>query len=118
MEKSDVLYYAGWGLSIAAGGVFAVIWSLNLLNFIGAFMFWLLAVGIILLGLGLVKTREAPKDSGMLIGSGVLLVIVSASLCSVVLGIIPFSTAVAVIIIFAGLGIVGYALLSRKERSV
>lgn len=117
MEKSDVLYYIAWGSVIIMLGVFALLASLNVFQPIQAFLFWVLTTGIIALLIGFVKTREAPKGSLHLIGFGLLLVILSASIMVVGGFGLPFSAGLAIIVIFAGLGIVGYALLSRKEKS-
>ena len=73
MDKSDKMFYVAWITLFILLGVWIVIWALDMVDFGEMFLLWLLCAGILLIALGTIRTRQAPKGSNLLIASGMLL---------------------------------------------
>jgi hypothetical protein len=72
MEKSDVMYYVAWISVFMLLGIWIVIWALEAVDLGEMFLLWLLCDGVLMIILGMVRTREAPRGSNVLIASGML----------------------------------------------
>lgn len=112
MEKSDKMFYGAWITLFILLGVWIVIWALDMVDFGEMFLLWLLCAGILMIALGAVKTREAPKGSNLLIASGMLLSIVMLMALAVMSNILGgwIGAGIGMILI----GIVGLFVLFRN----
>jgi hypothetical protein len=116
-EKEDTLFYAGYGLVIIMLGMMAFLYSINFIDAWTAFGFWLLSTSLILVGLGMIRTKSAPHGSRALIGSGLLFTVISIAILGIILEILSPVTAFALLILIAGLGILAMALGGSRSTS-
>jgi peptidoglycan/LPS O-acetylase OafA/YrhL len=117
MEKSDLLLYIGWGVAIVFLGLALALGLSGNVDWVQAFLLWILLVGFLLLGLGMAKTRVAPKGSMLLGGTGGLLVVLATGFLSSTFGLFDISYGIAIIIVALGLGIVIAGLAKYREGS-
>ncbi|UCE39142.1 MAG: hypothetical protein JSW00_07980 [Thermoplasmata archaeon] len=116
-EKEDLLFYAGYGLSIVMLGLMSLLYSIGFIDGWAAFGMWLLATSLILVGLGMVRTESAPHGSRALMGFGFLLTIISIAILGIILKMVTPTTAFALLILLAGLGILALGLSRARSAS-
>jgi hypothetical protein len=114
-NKGDTVFFAGYGFVIIMLGVVIMLFSLGALDPVVAFGLWLLTTGLILVGLGTVRTDEAPHGSRVMVGGGLFFAIIAIALMGIILEFIPPVTALALLILLAGIGVVVMGL--RRGRS-
>ena len=112
--KADLLYYVGYGAIFIAAGFFAFIASIGKIDILGAFGYWIFTTGIIVLFIGFCKTKETPKRSKILLGSGFAIIAAAVVIMVVGLKMIPVYGGLAIIIICVGLGIIGIGISNKK----
>jgi hypothetical protein len=115
MEKSDLLYYLAYILLFIFLGIWLLLWALDVVEKLGdTFLLWLLTAGVLMLVFGMVKTRDAPQGSIMLIASGAVLSVFTLILLAVLSDIIGgwVGASVGIIII----GIVALVILFMMAR--
>ena len=78
-DKGDTVFFAGYGSVIIILGLVIFMYSMSLFDAMFAFGFWLLFTSFVLIGLGTVRTRDAPSGSPILIGAGVFFTLVSVT---------------------------------------
>lgn len=114
--SSDKLFNLGWGLVGVMVGVSLLLWALGVVNYVSAIVIWLFGAGIIALGLGFVRTEEAPNGSFTLIASGGVVVAISCGILGAVLDLIPLSASIGIIIIIISLLIVLTSIMGSKGK--
>lgn len=114
--SSDKLFSLAWGLIGVMVGVSILLWSVGVLSGAGAFMVWLLSVGIITLGLGFVRTKEAPKGSFTLMAVGAFVVALASGILGVVFDLIPLYASISIIIIVFSLVIALTGIMGLKGK--
>jgi hypothetical protein len=114
MEKSDLMYYVAWITVFILLGAWVVIWALEIVDLGEMFLMWLLCDGILMIVLGLVRTREAPRGSNVLIASGMLVSILMLMALAVMSNIIGGWVGAGIGMIF--IGVVGLIILFRNLK--
>ncbi len=112
--KEDRLFYAGYGLVVIMLGMMALLYSIGFLDGWTAFGFWLLSTSLILVGLGMVRTESSPHGSKALVGFGLLFTVISIAILGIILQVFSPVTAFALLILIAGLGLLGMGLSRGK----
>ena len=115
-DKSDKLFNLGWGLIGVMVGVSILLWAMDVVESASALMIWLLSVGIIALGLGFVRTDEAPNGSFTLLSTGAFVVAIACGISGAVLDLIPLSASLGIIIIIVSLVIVLTGIMGSKGK--
>ena len=105
-EKEDMLFFAGYGLVFIMLGLVVLLYSMGLIDPALAFGFWLLTVAMICIGLGAVRTETQPRGSNTLIGGGVFFAVISIGFLGIIMQIINPVTAIAILILVLGVGVV------------
>jgi len=113
VDKSDIIYYTGYGIAGILAGIFVLLWSFNILNPLQAFGLWALFVGFAVIVLGCLKIAS-PRGMPTLIGFGALLVIISGCLSGVAFQFLSLWSCIAIIIILLSAGLVAYGLITLK----
>ena len=114
--NSDKIFNLGWGLVGVMVGVSVLLWSIGIVSGAGAFMVWLLSVGIITLGLGFVRTKEAREGSFTLMAFGAFVVALASGILGAVLDLISLSASIAIIIIVFSLVIALTGIMGSKSK--
>lgn len=114
MDKSDIVYYVGYGVVGILLGIFVMFWALKTFTLLQALVVWLAFVGLVLTALGCVRVSSASRLP-TLTGFGLGLAIIFGSLTTVVFNFVPFWLAVAVIIILLSAGLVAYGLARARK---
>jgi hypothetical protein len=109
-KKEDKVFFAGYGLVIMMIGLVVGLYSTGFFDGGTAFSLWLLFTSFILVGLGSIKTESAPQGSMALVGSGIALLIISVGLLGIFYQIIHPITAIAILIVFIGLAVIGMGM--------
>lgn len=112
-DKSDIIYYTGYGIAGIFAGIFALLWSFNVFNFLQAFGLWVLFVGFAVIMLGCLKIAS-PKGMPALIGFGAMLVIISGCLSAFIFQFLSLWSCVSIIMILLSAGVVAYGLITAK----
>jgi len=115
VDKSDIIYYTGYGVAGILVGIFVLLCSFNVLNPLQAFGLWMLFVGFAVIVLGCLKIAS-PKGMPTLIGFGAVLVIISGCLSALAFQFLSLWSCVAIIIILFSAGLVAYGLITLKRR--
>ena len=113
-DKGDTVFFSGYGSVIIILGLVLFMYSMELFSAVYAFGFWLLFTSFVLIGLGTVKTEEAPSGSPVLIGTGIFLTLVSVILLGIIAEILNPLTAFAVFVLVIGLAIVGVGFVRKR----
>jgi len=113
MEK-DKIFYATWGLVIIFIGLSAIIGMLLSLDIVGIFLVWLFLVGALLVIVGGISIRNNRSTALLQIGTGMVLVLVSAGSLAVFLEVLDVYVTIALIIIFMGIGIVAIGMSKKR----
>lgn len=115
VDKSDIVYYMGYGIAGILAGIFVLLWSFNMLNALQAFGLWMLFVGFAVIVLGCLKIAS-PNGMPTLIGFGGVLVIISGCLSALAFQFLSLWSCVAIIIILFSAGLVAYGLITLRGR--
>ena len=115
-DKEDKLFYAGYGLVIIMLGVVVMLFSVGAVDGWSALGLWVLTMGLILIGLGNVKTESAPSGSMALMGSGLFLAVISIAILGIILNMINTGVAIAIMILLVGLVLVAFGM--RRSKSI
>jgi hypothetical protein len=113
-DKGDTVFFAGYGSVIIILGLVIFMYSMELFDAMYGFGFWLLFTSFVLIGLGTVRTRDAPSGSPILIGTGVFFMLVSVVILGIIAEVLTPLTAFALFILVIGLAIVGMGLMRKK----
>lgn len=116
-DVEDMLFYTGYGFVVIVLGMMVLLFSIGAVDAGLAFGLWLLATSMILIGLGSVRTKSAPHGSSTLIGSGVFFAVISMALLGIILRVINPITALAVLILLVGIGVVALGVRRTKSTS-
>jgi hypothetical protein len=114
MEKSDLMYYVAWITVFILLGLWIVIWALDAVDLGEMVLLWLLCNGILMIVLGMVRTKEAPRGSNVLIASGMLVSILMLMALAVMSNVIGGWVGAGVGMIL--IGIVGLIILFRNLK--
>ena len=114
MERSDMMYYGAYITLFILLGIWIVIWALDMVTFGEMFLLWLLCAGVLMIALGTIRTREAPRGSNVLLAAGMLLTIVMLMSLAIMSDIIGgwIGAGIGIILI----GIVGLFILFRNMK--
>jgi hypothetical protein len=112
MERSDMMSYVAWITLFILLGLWIVIWALGAVDLAEMLLLWLLCAGIMMIVLGFIRTREAPRGSNVLIASGMLLSIVMLMALAIMSNVIGgwIGAGIGMILI----GVVGLIMLLRN----
>lgn len=113
-NKGDTVFFSGYGSVIIILGLVLFMFSMGLFDAMYAFGFWLLFTSFVLIGLGTVKTEEAPSGSPVLIGAGVFFTLVAVVILGIIAEILNPLTAFALFILVIGLAVVGIGFMRRR----
>ena len=113
-DKGDTVFFAGYGSVIIILGLVLFMYSMNLFDAMYAFGFWLLFTSFVLIGLGTVRTKDAPSGSPVLIGTGVFFTLISVVILGIIAEVLTPLTAFALFILVIGLAVVGLGFMRRK----
>ena len=113
VDKSDIIYYTGYGIAGILAGIFVLLWSFNILNPLQTFGLWALFVGFAVIVLGCLKIAS-PRGMPTLIGFGAVLVVISGCLSGVAFKFLSLWSCIAIIIILLSAGLVAYGLITLK----
>lgn len=113
-DKGDTVFYAGYGSVIIILALVIFMYSLELFDAMYAFGFWLLFTSFVLIGLGTVRTEDAPFGSPILIGTGVFFTLVAVAILGIIAEVLEPIQAFALFMLVIGLAIVGIGLTRRK----
>jgi hypothetical protein len=116
-DKEDTLFYAGYGFVIIMLGLMILLVSIDFIDGWTAFGLWLLSLSLILLGLGNIRTDSAPRGSRALVGTGLFFTIISIAVLGIILQLLSIFTAIALLILLFGLGILGLGMKRTKSTS-
>jgi hypothetical protein len=114
-DKSDIMYYTGYGIAGILVGVFVLLWSFSILKPLQAFGLWALFVGFAAIVLGCLKIAS-PRGMPTIIGFGALLVIISGCLSAFSFQFLSPWSCVAIIIILFSAGLVCYGLITLRRE--
>lgn len=117
MEKSDLLFYLGWGFAIVFLGLTVALGLSGNVDWLEAVLLWLMLVGFLMIGLGMGRTREAPRGSMFLAGVGGLVAVLSAGLLATALELFEASYGIAIIIVALGMAIIVMGLARFRSPS-
>ena len=87
--SSDKLFNLAWGLVGVMVGISILLWAMDVVEAKVAIAIWILSVGLILFGLGFVKTDKAERGSLPMMAFGGFVVAVASGIFGVVLDLIP-----------------------------
>lgn len=113
-ENEEIVFFAGYGLVILMIGLMIGLFSMGFFDAWLAFTLWLLFTSFILVGLGGVKTENAPQGSMALAGTGIVFLIISIGFLGAIFNILHPFTSIAILIFFIGLAIIWTGI--RKAR--
>jgi len=112
---SNKLFYGTWGLIILMLGVSIILGVLFSMNVLGVVTLWVLCIGGILILVGVISLLKLHHSSGRLqIGMGILFILVSAGVFTVILQLLNVYITVGIILIVGGISI-GVLGASKKE---
>lgn len=114
MDKSDIVYYVGYGLVGILFGIFAVFCAIGKLTLLQMLVVWLMFVGAVLTALGCVRVTPTSRLP-TLMWFGVALVIIFGVLTTFVFQFMTFWLAIAIIIILFSIGLVAYGLVRMRK---
>ncbi|KYK29599.1 MAG: hypothetical protein AYK23_01675 [Candidatus Proteinoplasmatales archaeon SG8-5] len=114
MEKSDMMYYVAWITVFILLGLWIVIWALEVVNLGEMFLMWLLSDGILMIVLGIIRTREAPRGSNVLLATGMLVSILMLMALAVMSDIVGGWVGAGIGMIL--IGVVGLIILFRNLK--
>jgi hypothetical protein len=115
MNKSEIIYYAGYGSAGMLLGIFAMLSVLRLLTLLQAFTLWLFSVGFVLTVLGCVRISPSSKRLSALTGFGSGLVIMFGCLSAFAFKLISFYVAILIIITVVSAEVIGYGLTKARR---
>jgi len=115
VDKSDIIYYTGYGTAGILMGVFVLLCSSAILNPLQAFGLWMLFVGFAAIVLGCLKIAS-PRGTPTLTGFGTLLVIISGCLSAFAFQFLSLWSCIAIIIILLSAGLVCYGLITLRRE--
>ena len=111
----DKLFYATWGFVFILAGICAIFGMYFQLNLFATIMLWLISIGILLILVGGMTLKETSKTGIIQMFLGLILVVVSASILSVILQLINIFISLAIIIILIGIIIVALSFSKVGE---
>ena len=114
MEKSDLMYYVAWITVFILLGLWIVIWAVGAVDLGEMVLLWLLCDGILMIVLGMVRTKEAPRGSNVLIASGMLVSILMLMALAVMSEILGGWVGAGIGMIL--IGVVGLIILFRNMK--
>ena len=114
--SSDKLFNLVWGLVGVMVGISILLWAMDVVEAKVAIAIWILSVGLILFGLGFVKTDKAERGSLPMMSFGGFVVAVASGIFGVVLDLIPISASVGIIIIVISLVVVFTGTVRSKSK--
>ena len=113
----DKLFYATWGFVLILAGISAILGIYLQIDLFSTIMIWLISVGIMLTIVGILNMNEPNKTGLMQMILGLLFVVFSASILSVILELINILVSVALIIILIGIIIVAMSLSKGRDKN-
>ncbi len=115
--NDDKVFYAGYGFVVIMLGLMVLLLSIGFVDGWTAFGLWLLSTSLILVGLGNVRTDTSPSGSKGLVGSGLFFTAISIAILGIILEMITPVTALALMILLLGLGILALGIKRSKSAS-
>ena len=109
MDKSDYIWYVGWGSAIASVGILLIAWNQALVSLPAALSLWVAVLGAIAFGLALASGPEVTKNRAPLTSFGVALLVVGFTAFLSASGLINAITALALLIVGIGVGVIVFA---------
>lgn len=73
VKKSDVIFVASYAVSFILLGIWLLVFALGYVSVVEAFVLWLASIGLVLVLVGLVRTRLYPRGNAAAMGFGALL---------------------------------------------
>lgn len=116
-DKEDTLFYAGYGFIVIMLGLMLFLVSIEFMDGWTAFGLWLLSLSMILIGLGNIRTDSAPRGSAALVGTGLFFTIISIMVLGIILDLFSIYTALALLVLLFGLGILGLGIKRTRSTS-
>ena len=105
-QVSDRFFYMVWGLVFISLGISAILAMFLELGWSGGFALWLLAMGAVLI-VSSFPQGLAPGGKGVfLLLPGMVFILLGSILMVTMAGIINWPVAIAIIIIFLGIGVI------------
>jgi len=116
MQFEDNIYYLSHGFAILLIGIFIILLSLKKIDGLESVFLWFFCIGIILLSVGIIKTKKTADASPMHLLSGFFLITVSFITIAKLLRKITTPIMIGYYIIIFGVIMLLYVLIKRDGR--
>ena len=118
-DSSDSMFYGAYGAVFISLGIWVLFWALDFITSTMALLLWIFTLGIIVMGTGFrpakaFKTIRGRRREPYGAAFGFFLIILALSLLGVVIEVITLLAALAIIIIFTGIGIFVFSMMIKK----